>query len=120
MMTENLQIYLDVKELAKLLLTYQPNVPRIVRYGEYDKLISMTCEAMDLIYIANSDADSRAKVLIRFLQIFGGIKSRICLFSEVKYLSPKQSVRLTVMADKILKQATGWRNASQRQNHKAI
>lgn len=119
MLTENLQIYIDAKELARILLVYQPNVARIVRYGEYGRALSMTCEAMDLIYVANSNADTRTETIVRLLQIMGGIKSRICLLAETQYLSPKQAVNLTSVAEKIIRQATGWRNASQRQSHKA-
>lgn len=32
MLTENLQIYKDTKELARLLLTYQAQVPKVVRH----------------------------------------------------------------------------------------
>jgi hypothetical protein len=81
-------------------------------------MVAMACEAMDLIYVANSDERSRTETIVRFLQVFGGIRSRICLLAEVGSLSPRQSVSLMRLADKIGRQATGWRNASQRQNRR--
>ena len=117
MLTENLQIYKDTKELCRVLLTYQPNIAKIIRYGEYGKVISMACDALDLIYIANSDIEKRYKVLVRYLQIMGGVRSRISLFTETKSLTPKQSVNLMLMIDKVLKQATGWRNSTYRQSY---
>lgn len=117
MLTENLQIYKDTKELCRVLLTYQPNIAKIIRYGEYGKAISMACDALDLIYIANSDIEKRYKVLVRYLQIMGGVRSRISLFTETKSLTLKQSVNLMLMIDKVLKQATGWRNSTYRQSY---
>ena len=119
MITENLQIYKDTKILCQLLLSYMPNISKVIRYGEYGKTLSMACDALDLIYIANSDMEKRYKVLIRYLQVLGGIRSRIVLFTETKFLSPKQSTNLIIMIDKVQKQATGWRKSSQYQSYEA-
>ena len=73
MLTENLQIYKDTKELARLLLTYQAQVPKVVRYGEFARAVGLACEAMDMLYVANSDVHERLWALTRFLQIVGGI-----------------------------------------------
>ena len=119
MLTENLQIYKDTKELCRQLLIYQPNIPKMVRYGEYGKAVSLAFEAMDMVYVANSDASERLWSLVRYLQMMGGVRSRIALFTELRYLSPRQSVCLSLMIEKVMKQATGWRNASQRQSREA-
>ena len=119
MLTENLQIYKDTKELAKQLLIYQPKVPRIARYGEYGKALSLACDAMDMIYVANSSAAERLWSLTRYLQMMGGVRSRVSLLTETKALSPRQGTTLMLMTDKVMKQATGWRNASQRQSREA-
>ncbi len=116
MLTENLQIYKDTKELAKQLLIYQPNVPRIARYGEYGKAVSLVCEAMDMIYVANSSVVERLQSLTRYLQMIGGVRSRVSLLTETKALSQRQGTTLMLMIDKVSKQAMGWRNASQRQS----
>lgn len=76
----------------------------------------MSLDALDAIYVANSDETNRPEVLSRFLQLIGGVRSRIRLFTELKYLSPKQSVNLQLLIDSVSKQATGWRNSSLRQN----
>ena len=92
MLTENLQIYKDTKELAKQLLIYQPNVPRIARYGEYGKAVSLACEAMDMIYVANSSVVERLQSLTRYLQMIGGVRSRVSLLTETKALSLRDRV----------------------------
>ena len=119
MLTENLQIYRDMFELAKLLLIYQPCIPKVVRYGEYGKAISLACEAMDYIYIANSEKVERLWALTRLLQDIGGVRSRVRLLGESRYLSPRQSVNLMHILDKVGRQATGWRNSSKSQSRGA-
>lgn len=94
MLTENLQIYKDTKELARLLLTYQAQVPKVVRYGEFARAVGLACEAMDMLYVANSDVHERLWALTRFLQIVGGIRSRVSLFVETRTLSARQGVNL--------------------------
>lgn len=71
MLSENLQIYRDTYELCRLLFIYQNDVPRSARYGEYGRAVSMSLEALDLIYVANSDVMRRPAALMRFLQISG-------------------------------------------------
>ena len=112
MLSEDLQIYRDTYELCRLLFIYQNDVPRSARYGEYGRAVSMSLEALDLIYVANSDVMRRPAALMRFLQILGGIRSRVRLFGELRYLSIRRVVNLSLLAEKIGKQATGWRNSS--------
>ncbi len=120
MLTENLQIYKDTKELARLLLTYQAQVPKVVRYGEFARAVGLACEAMDMLYVANSDVHERLWALTRFLQIVGGIRSRVSLFVETRSLSARQGVNLMRGIDKIQRQGTGWRKSSQSQSIEAV
>lgn len=119
MITESLQIYRDTFDLARQLLTYQANVPKVVRYGEYGKAISLACEAMDMIYVANSDKSERLWALTRYLQMIGGVRSRVRLLEESRFLSVRQATVLMRTIDKVQKQATGWRKSSQSQSREA-
>ena len=111
MLSEDLQIYRDTYELARKLYEYSQHVPKHVRYGEYGRAVSMTFEALDLIYVANSDKDERPAALRRYLQLIGGVRSRIRLMGEMKYLSPRQAVNVNFLLERMSKQATGWRNS---------
>ena len=71
---------------------------------------------MDMIYVANSSVVERLQSLTRYLQMIGGVRSRVSLLTETKALSPRQGTTLMLMIDKVSKQAMGWRNASQRQS----
>lgn len=118
MLSEDLQIYRDTYELCRQLYGQMNDVQKHARYGEYGHAVSMAFEALDLIYVANSDQQGRTAALARYLQLIGGIKSRVRLFRELKVIPIKRSVNLMFLIDKVQKQATGWRNASQSQSRR--
>ena len=94
MLSEELKIYKDTYTLTLQLFKYQNNVPKFLRYGEYGRAVDKAFQALDLIYVANSDVKQRAAALKRFLQLIGSIRSRVRLFLELKYLSIKQGTVL--------------------------
>lgn len=114
MLSENLQIYHDTFDLCKALYQYMDKVPRSLRYGEYGHTLSMSLDALDMVYVANSDRSERYWSLTRFLQITGGIRSRVRLFGELRCLSARQTAYLCRLIDKVQKQAHGWRNTLSR------
>ena len=118
MLSENLQIFRDTYELCVQMYKAMPDVPKHARYGEYGRAVSMSLEALDQIYVANSDREQRPAALTRYLQLIGGVRSRVRLFKELKVLSVRQTVNMMYLIDKVFKQATGWRNASHGQSHR--
>ena len=114
MLSENLQIYHDTFDLVKALYQYIDKVPRALRYGEYGHTVSLALDSLDMIYVANSDKEERYWALTRFLQITGGVRSRIRLFGELRYLSPRQISYLSRLIDVVQKQARGWKNSQAR------
>ena len=112
MLSEDLQIYRDAYELARLLYVYEKDIPKHVRYGEWAKAQSLVFEVMDLIYMANSDKAERNKALGNVLEKIGGVRSRVRLFGELRFIPPKRATLLQHYLDRIGKQATGWRNAT--------
>jgi len=112
MLSEDLQIYRDTFELCKMMYKAMPNVPKQARYGEYGRAVSMALEALDQIYVANSSREERPAALTRYLQLIGGVRSRVRLFKELMVLSARQTVNMMFLIDKVSKQATGWRNTS--------
>ena len=119
MLSEHLQIYRDTYELAKELMEYSSRVPKPIRFGEYGRAVSMSLDALDAIYVANSDTKERPAALTRILQLLGGVRSRVRLLSELGYVPPRKQTHLMLVLDKISKQALGWRNASQSQSRGA-
>lgn len=79
MLSENLQIFRDTYELCAQMYKAMPDVPKHARYGEYGHAVSMSLEALDQIYVANSDLEQRPAALTRYLQLIGGVRSRILL-----------------------------------------
>lgn len=117
MLTENLQIYRDLFELSKRLMVYSKDVSKVIRYGEYSTALSMTLQSMDFVYVANSDRSQRIAAIQNILQLIGGVRSRVRLFVESGYINVKRATALQYYIDRIGKQATGWRNASQSQSY---
>lgn len=72
MLSENLQIFRDTYELCAQMYKAMPDVPKHARYGEYGHAVSMSLEALDQIYVANSDREQRPAALTRYLQLIGG------------------------------------------------
>lgn len=83
----------------------------------YADCLSMSCEALDCIYLANSDISKRYEALSRFICLIGGVRSRIRLLSEAdagRYLSVKQQHYLAMLIDNVNKQALAWRKTAQK------
>ena len=112
MLTNELQIYKDTYNLCKVLMTYNDKVPRTVRYGEYATAIKYAFHGLDILYKCNSDRSHRAAYLNEYIYYLLGVKNRIQLFADTKKLSIRQATNIVLLSDKVLKQATGWRNAS--------
>lgn len=112
MLSENLQIYRDCYELAKALMTGESQVPKQLRYGEYGRAVSMSLDALDMVYVANSDIMERPAALTRMLQLLGGVRSRVRLMGELRHLSVRRTAYLMTLIDRVSRQATGWRNAT--------
>lgn len=115
MLTEELQIYRDTYRLAGLLLSWTNNMNRCVRYSVHADCVSMTLAACDLIYRANSDRDSRTIHLQRYLELIGGVRTRVRLLHEQRYIDVRKATNAQYIIDKVAKQATGWRNSSAHQ-----
>ena len=111
MLTEDLQIYRDTYKLASMLLAQYQNINKYVRHSVYSDIISASCEACDLVYRANSDMTGRTQHLQRYLEVIGGIRTRVRLLGEQRYVNVKFATNVMYMLDKISKQATGWRNS---------
>jgi hypothetical protein len=112
MLSEDLQIFRDAYELARLLFVYGKDVPKHVRYGEWAKAQSLVFEVMDMIYTANSSKEERHWALTRVLMMIGGVRSRVRLFGELRFVNPRRAALLQHRIEGITKQAIGWRNSS--------
>ena len=120
MVTENLQLYRKTFEVAKEMLKRQKDISRSVRYGVYGDAVKMIFNAMDLIYVANSNKDDRVDALSKYIQTLGGIRSRIRLLGEEKYLSKRTQDYIACSIAVCLKQAIGWRNTTLRESSQGI
>lgn len=116
MLTEDLRIYRDTFELAKYVLFLQRNIARDVRYGLFQEIINLLCKATDYIFTANSDKSQRFVALCRYIEVLGGVRTRIRLLGECRYIPVKKQNYIALTIDKCLKQAVGWRNATHGQS----
>lgn len=114
MLSEDLQIYKDCYNLCKALLMYQPQISKTIRYGEFSVAVQYACSALDTIYLANRDISGRGEKIAEVQRLVGGIRSRVRLFGETKFITVRQATSLMFLVDKVAKQATAWRNATER------
>ena len=112
MLTSQLYIYKTLKEFIVQLLRYQSNISKVIRYGQYEKVLQMSFDCLGLVYKANVDFNQRIGCLSKLLFLLDQIKVRIEVFTDVKYLSVKQSTFLISKLDNVGKQANGWRNSA--------
>lgn len=114
MLSEELQIYKDTKQLCQLLMKYQPNIPKSLRYGEYSKAVTLAFESLDMIYRCNADKAERARLLDVLISKIGGVRDRINIFAETSQMAIRQASNAVFVCEKVLKQARGWRNISRK------
>lgn len=119
MLAEDLQIWKDCFTLCKMLLTYQPQISKTIRYGEYSVAVQNACSALDVIYLANRDMAERQEKIAEALRLIGSVRSRVRLFGETKFITVRQATNLMFLVDKVAKQATAWRNSTIR-NARAV
>lgn len=112
MLTENLQIYKDERLLCSLLLRYQKDIPKGLRYGEYGVCISLAFKALDYIYQCNSDKENRKKLLDEVICTVGGVRDRISIFAETRQIDTRKSTNIAVNCDRVLRQARGWKKSA--------
>lgn len=114
MLAEELQIYKDTFQLCVQLTNHIKNVSREVKFTDYADVRRDAKNALNIIFIINSDINSRQKNIERYLYYVSNVKSGVRLLHEAKYLSTKFSTNIMWYIDRVTKQAIGWRNSSQR------
>lgn len=107
-----MQIYKDTKLLCKTLMGYQGQVPKGLRYGEYEVAIGLAFRALDMIYRCNSDKERRAALIDEMICLLGGVRERVQVFAEAKQMQIRQASNVVYVCEKVLRQAYGWRAAS--------
>ena len=131
MLTEDLQLYRDTYKLAEVLLKYQcggipkgdrphPKMPKCVKHGIFQQTIDKTLSALDYIYVANSNKMARLHALGMYLELLGGVRSRIRLIGEMDFITAKQQTNLMFLVDKCAKQATAWRKSTQSESRASL
>ena len=114
-LAENLSIYKDTTILCKEFLKLGMKINKSIRFGQFKTTVDKTFEALDLIRIANSNKDRRALYLKNFIRLISEVQSRLLIFTDLEFISPKQSTYINKLIVKILKQATGWLKNSQKE-----
>ena len=113
MLTEDLAIYKDTQSLCKMLLEYQTEVPKTIKYSEYSNAITYGFNIINTLHEVSVVREAGAKIekITRILTYANCIKSRISIFTDLKYIPIKKATNIILLVDKICKQATGWINS---------
>lgn len=113
MLTEELAIYKDTQNLCKMLLQYQADVPKTIKYGEYNNTITYSFSIINDLYSISvtKDANIKSQKITEILIYANCIKSRISVFADLKYIPIKKATNIVLLVDQICKQASGWINS---------
>ena len=123
MLADKLSIYVDTFSLCKLIGQYQqghrvkgdrqPSMPKFARYGIMNDCLSRALRLLDVVYEANKYKSKRYYAYDSYLEIHQGIKSRVRLMGELRWLTTRQTTNIMSLLGKTGRQATALRNASQ-------
>lgn len=89
MLAEELQIYKDTFQLCKLLIEHTKNVSREVKFTDYADIRRDAKNALNVLFIVNSDTQNRVANINMYLYYVSNVKSGIRLLHETKYLSTR-------------------------------
>lgn len=112
--TENLQIFKDTLILCKRLMGGSKNVPKLIRFDQYEVAISKACQALDLIRRINSSFEYREYYLNEFVMLIADVSARIMLFADAKFISDKFANDLNNQLRKVSAMAYGWLNSERK------
>jgi len=116
MRADELNIYSPTNDIADMLMEYNKNVSREVKFAEYQELRMISNRALDLVYQINNNRDGISSITMieEYLGLMFGIKHRVRRLSEHRYLSIGIKTRILMSVNECEKQAIGWRNYFQR------
>ena len=114
MYAENLQIFKDTLILCKKLMGGSKNVPKLIRFGQYEVAISKACQALDLIRRINSSFEYREYYLNEFIMLIADVSARIMLFDDAKFIGNKFATELNNQLKEISAMAYGWLNSERK------
>ena len=117
MLYTELKIYKDTFALLLQYYKYINHLPRRIQYNQGEKVSDMLLDAINCIFLANSNISTRIEALNEYNRLLSGVKVRIRLFHELGFLSVKKSTLLMKMIEKVSIQSMNWRNATLKNNN---
>ena len=114
MKTEELPIVIALKELIVLITKELRNFPRFERYTYGAEIIRYCTYTIEDLSKANRLIAKREDNINRFLSDFEPINILLQICFESGTVSPKSAYRIGKQINKVLKQATAWRNKTRR------
>ena len=106
----DLPVFKDVYKLILLIFEYTKDFSKEYKYTLGQDLKKDSMLLMRSIYRANK-AQNKQAYLETFLDDFELLKLEIRLCTDMKIISIKKQVEISVLMDNIGKQITGWRNS---------
>lgn len=110
MLANKLQIYVDTQRVIDDVLGYTKNVSREVKFVEWTEIRHLLWRSLDVVYLANRDVNLRTKYLEDYLCYMQGVRSRVRMLCEHRYIGIRFATHIVSAVDGCMKQATAWRN----------
>ena len=111
MLAHELEIFRATRQLNVELLAYTKNVSREVKFLEYAEMRRKVTEALDMIYLINSEVDNEkaAELLRHYIFLLFGVQNRLRLLAETGYLKTGFKTKMIERIDECQKQAVRWK-----------
>ena len=113
MIASELPIYSDTFNLLSLIVDYVGAFPKLHKHTIGQRMTNVALDLFEYIQLANrsfKEKDKRIKYLEAFIIKFELLKVLIRLCGEKRIISIKQLSRLSVLIEKIGRQANAWKS----------
>ena len=113
MIASELPIYIDTFNLLSLIVDYVGAFPKLHKHTIGQRMVNVALDLFEYIRLANrsvKERERRVKYLEVFIIKFELLKVLIRLCGEKRIISIKQLSRLSILVEKIGKQANAWKN----------
>ncbi len=113
MLSSELPIYRDAFNLLGLIVDYVGAFPKLHKHTIGQRMTNVALDSFEYIQLANrsfKEREKRIEYLESFIIKFELLKVLIRLCGEKKIISIRQLSRLSVLVERIGKQANAWKN----------
>ena len=114
MRSEQLDIYKAAYDLLERLTDLAKDLPKFFRYSIGTRMVDLNLDILGLVYRANMSMENRQKTLTDLLIAYRQLQMLLRVCYHQKALSTGRYAELIKLLDSIGRQATAWKQSSEK------